>query len=284
MATKTKTRKKKDNTTSQIVGASVGVAGGAAAGAAAGAAIGSVVPGLGTAIGGAVGAVVGGVGGGFGGKAVADYVDPVEEEKYWQEQYSSRPYYKEGTQFEQLKPAYRYGLESAVHYPDKNFDEVESRLRRNWPKYRGDQSGLGWSKVRDAVRDAHERTVKLHEERLRVDKEDVTTGEVSVRKEVVKEHQKIDVPVEREEVVIRRRKVNEPASTADIGPQTEEIRIPVKHEKVKVTKEAVVTEEVDVGRRKVKDVQHVDETVRHEELRVNEKGDAKVTHSRSTHK
>src|SRR5947207_3096866 len=79
-----------------------------------------------------------------------------------------------------------------------------------------------------AVRDAHDRTIKLHEERLNVAKEPVTTGEVSVRKEVVKDRQKIDVPVEREEVVVTRRKAHGPASRSDIHEQTEEIRIPVK--------------------------------------------------------
>src|SRR5262245_48964615 len=104
MATKNTTRKKKDNTTSEVVGAGVGVAGGAAAGAAAGAAIGSaVMPGAGTAVGGAIGAVVGAVGGGFAGKAVADYVDPREEEAYWRKEYLSRPYYREETKYEQIK-------------------------------------------------------------------------------------------------------------------------------------------------------------------------------------
>jgi uncharacterized protein (TIGR02271 family) len=272
---KTKPGKKKDNTTSEMIGAGVGVAGGAAAGAAVGTA---VAPGVGTA----VGIVVGALAGGIAGKTVADYVDPVEEEKYWKEEYTSRPYYREGTSFNEYRPAYRYGLESAVKYPGKSFDEIESRLCRQWPQYRGDRSHLGWTRARDAVRDAHERTIKLHEERLRVDKEAVKTGEVDIRKEVVSERQKIDVPVEREEVVITRRKAHGPASRSDIRPQSEEIRIPVKHEKVRVSKEAVVTEEVDVSRRKVRDVEQVDDTVRKEELRVKEKGDTKVRRGRST--
>jgi len=160
---------------------------------------------------------------------------------------------------------------------------VEARLSRNWPKYRGTDSSLTWSKAKDAVRDAHDRTIRLHEERLKVDKEAVQTGEVGVRKEVVREHQKIDVPVEREEVVITRRKVNQRAKPGDIAPQSEEIRIPVKEEKVKVTKEAVATEEVSVGRRKVRDVEHIDDTVRKEKLKVDEKGSTKGR-ARTVHK
>lgn len=276
MATKSATRKK-SNTTSRVVGAGVGVAGGAAAGAAIGTA---VAPGVGTAVGAAIGAIAGG----FGGSAAADYIDPVEEEKYWEQNHTSRPYYREGTSFEEYRPAYRYGVESAQRYPGKSFNEIESRLGRNWPQYRGDGSHLGWSKARDAARDAHERTIKLHEERLRIDKEAVQTGEVEVRKEVRTERQKIDVPVEREEVVITRRKVHGPASRDAIRPQAEEIRIPVRHERVKVSKEAVVTEEVNVGRRKVRETQQVDDSVRKEELRVKEKGDVKVRDDRNPRK
>jgi uncharacterized protein (TIGR02271 family) len=94
---------------------------------------------------------------------------------------------------------------------------------------------------------------------------------------VVTERKKVDVPVQREEVVITRRKVNRPASPADVKPQAEEIRIPVKREKVKVSKEAVETEEVDVSRRTVQDVEHVDEPVRRERIRVEDKGGARST-------
>lgn len=271
-----KTQKpKKDNTTSKVIGAGVGVAGGVAAGAAAGAALGSVVPGIGTAIGAGVGALVGGVSGAAAGTAVADAIDPAQEETYWRENHAARPYYREGTSFDEYKPAYRYGLESAAKYPGKGFDEIEARLGRSWPKYRG-TSGLTWGKARDAARDAHDRTIKLHQERLRVDKEPVEVGEVDVRKEVVTERQQIDVPVRREEVVITRRKASGRAEPSAIGSQAEEIRIPVKQEKVRVSKEAEVIEEVDVERRTVEAVERVDDTVRREELHVKEKGGAKV--------
>jgi hypothetical protein len=162
MATTKTVKRKKDNTNSQIVGATVGVAGGAAAGAGVGAAIGSAVPGLGTAIGAGVGALVGGLAGGAGGAAVANYVDPAKEEEYWEKNHTTRPYYREGTSFTEYRPAYRYGVESATKYPGKSFDEVEPRLGRSWPKYRGDGSSLGRSKARDAARDAHDRVYFNH--------------------------------------------------------------------------------------------------------------------------
>jgi uncharacterized protein (TIGR02271 family) len=97
---------------------------------------------------------------------------------------------------------------------------------------------------------------------------------VKVRKEVVTEHKQINVPVEREEVVIERKPAGGRAASGDI--KAEEIRIPVKEERVDVHKEAVVKEEVTVGKRKVQDTQTVSGDVKKEELRVEERGDVRV--------
>ena len=126
------------------------------------------------------------------------------------------------------------------------------------------------------VRQGEGKTMKLHEERLRVDKQPVETGEVRLRKEVVTEHQTIDVPVTREEVVIERHPVAGGQATSGDLKSGEEIRIPVREEQVRVEKQAVVKEEVSLGKRKVTDTQKVDETVRHEELRVDKEGKVNV--------
>ncbi len=57
--------------------------------------------------------------------------------------------------------------------------------------------------------------------------------------------------------------------------QAEEIRIPVKEERVSVTKEAVV-KQVAVRKRKVRDTKTVSGDVRKEELVVEEKGGGKA--------
>ncbi|MFO0926298.1 MAG: YsnF/AvaK domain-containing protein [Gemmataceae bacterium] len=271
MAEKRKTRKT-DNTASQAVGAGVGLTGGAAAGAA----LGSLAGPVGTA----VGALVGGVAGGLAGAEVADAIDPAVEEKYWETEYTSRPYVKPGMTYAEYRPAYRYGVEAENRYHGEKFEDVERRLSRNWPKSRG-ESSLTWSKAKGAVRDAYDRALRLHEERLRVDKEQVQTGEVAVHKEVKTERQTIDVPVEREEVVVTRR-----PATGRGGPigEREEIRVPVKEERVKVSKETVPVEEVTIGRRKVRGTHRVDETVRREEAHVEEKGNVTVHDSGRTKK
>jgi len=118
------------------------------------------------------------------------------------------------------------------------------------------------------------RTVQLSEEQLRATKRSVEVGEVDVRKEVHTEHKTIKVPVQREEVVIERRAVSGGATGGDI--RAEEIRIPTKEERVNVSKETVVKEEVNVGKRKVQGTETVSGDVRREELVVETEGKATV--------
>jgi uncharacterized protein (TIGR02271 family) len=118
------------------------------------------------------------------------------------------------------------------------------------------------------------RTVQLREEHLKPRKETVPAGEVGIRKVVRTEHRTVTVPVEREEVVVERRPASGRAVGGDI--RAEEIRIPVREERVKVDKEAVVREEVHVGKRKVQDQKTVSGDVRKEELVVDSEGSARV--------
>ncbi len=230
------------------------------------------------AVGGPLGAVVGaivggGIAGGFAGKGIGELIDPTTEDNWLREYYNRDKTRAADATEETYRPAYRYGLEAGTRYDGRRWDEVESDLRTDWDRSRGD-SNLNWDQARGAVHDAFDRTIRLHEERLKVDKTPTRTGEVEVRKEVHTENKSITVPVEREEVVIERRPAAGKAAAGDI--KAEEIRIPVKEEKVNVSKETVLKEEVNVGKRKVQDTQTVSDDVRVEELKVEEKGDAKV--------
>lgn len=119
-------------------------------------------------------------------------------------------------------------------------------------------------------------TLKLHEERLNVDKERVQTGEVSVHKDVIEERQTIEVPVQREEVVIERHAVNDRAADGAAIGKDETIRIPVSEERVEVTKRPVVTEEISIGKRVVQDKEQVSETVRKEKAELERSGNPVV--------
>jgi uncharacterized protein (TIGR02271 family) len=118
-------------------------------------------------------------------------------------------------------------------------------------------------------------TVQVKEEELEARKQPVETGEVKVRKEVHTEHKSMDVPVQREEVVVERHAPTGRGATSDIK-EGEEIRVPVTEEQVAVEKKPVVKEEVTVGKRVVQDTERVGGEVRKEDVRVEREGDVDV--------
>jgi len=134
------------------IGAAVGGAAGIGAAAAAGAAVGSPAGPVGAAAGAAVGAVVGGL----AGKAVAEDIDPTEENRYWRENFATRPYVTQGNPYEEYGAAYQYGWESYMHHHHRRFDEVESNLGRDWDRIKG-KSKLKWEQAKHATRDAWNR-------------------------------------------------------------------------------------------------------------------------------
>ncbi|MEO8545179.1 MAG: hypothetical protein ABI434_16455 [Burkholderiaceae bacterium] len=121
-------------------------------GAAAGAATGTVAGPVGTVIGAAVGAIVGGL----AGKGVAESIDPTVEDAYWRDNYTGRSYVDSGTDYEQYRPAYGYGVDAYRRYPGRSFDEVETDLSRGWSDARG-TSALEWARAKHATRDAWNR-------------------------------------------------------------------------------------------------------------------------------
>jgi len=299
--------------------------GAALGGAASGAAIGAVTG----PVGAAVGAVVGAVAGGYAGKGVGEMIDPTSEDAWLRENFSSRPYVREGETFETYKPAYgygreaelkyegkqfgdvehdlrsgwdkskhadaltwdrakgavqdayevrsasRYGAEAEQKYEGKPFSQVESHLRKDWQKSK-QAAGMTWDRAKGAVQNAYDRTIQLRAERLKVSKSPVEAGDVSVRKEIVTEQKTITVPVEHEEVVIERRPGSGKITAGNLSADSEEIRVPVKSEHVEVGKEAFVTEEVKVGKRKVQESREASATLRKEQLKVDKHGDVHV--------
>ncbi|WP_046114275.1 hypothetical protein [Aquincola tertiaricarbonis] len=128
-----------------------GVAGGVTGGMAAGAAIGGMTGPVGAAVGAAVGAVAGAL----AGKGVAK-ADPVVENQYWRDNYSSRPYVQPGSSYDDYGPAYTHGVSAYERYPNRSFDEVEPELSKDWGTTRG-SSKLEWDHAKHASRDAWQR-------------------------------------------------------------------------------------------------------------------------------
>lgn len=147
-----------------------------------------------------------------------------------------------------------------------------------------EQAGAGTtphtSTERAASQRRGEQTVQAREERLNIDKSAATTGEARVRKETHTEHEQIDVPVTKEEVVVEHRTPRAGAVGADDLQAGEEIRIPVREEQVRVEKETVAVDEVSIGKRQVQDTERVEADLQKESIEVDTKGNARIRNQR----
>ena len=102
---------------------------------------------------------------------------------------------------------------------------------------------------------------------LEIRKELMTCAEVIIRKEVVTETQIIEVPDRREELVIEHR--DKDGRSRRLGrDEAGEWRIVLSEERADVRTRPVVREVVRVSKRKVWEKRAVSESLRHEELRV----------------
>jgi hypothetical protein len=80
-----------------------------------------------------------------------------DEDRYWRANYRTRPYASSaGHDYDLYQPGYRYGYDAANRYQNRNWNDVESDLERDWDtyQYRGTST---WQQVKAAVRDAWDR-------------------------------------------------------------------------------------------------------------------------------
>jgi hypothetical protein len=75
------------------------------------------------------------------------------EENFWRSQYRSRSYVTYGGLVEDYLPAYRYGIDASIQFPDRSFSDIEEMLGRNWLRARG-KSSLKWPKAKLAAHDS----------------------------------------------------------------------------------------------------------------------------------
>ena len=132
---------------------------------------------------------------------------------------------------------------------------------------------------KDTVEEAK---LSLRKEELDIKKNRFQKGDVEISKEIIEEKKVVDVPINHEEVVIERRSINNEACDSPICEE-ETIRIPVSEEKVQVDKHTVITGEVSATKHVVEDTEHIEETLRREEARVNKTGDADVISDDTIH-
>jgi len=97
-----------------------------------------------------------------------------EEDRWWRENYASRPY-AAGRSYEEFRPAYRYGYESGVHHMGRTWEQVKEDLRTGWDKFEGKApGGATWENAKDAVREAWNRITGKHD----LDPEKMSEAEV----------------------------------------------------------------------------------------------------------
>lgn len=194
---------------------------------------------------------------------------------------NSKPPYGEADNVKDQRDLTREDESEFTRVHDDNVETERSSLndeRKNVNAQESDdltrQSDLTSNENRDNADNTNttaedEESVRLHEERVNVDKENVETGEASVDKHVVEETEEFDVPVEKEEVTIERRPVNEKVDSDFESNEDDSVHVPLHEERVNVDKENVVSEEIVIKKNKVQDTEHVSENVRREEADIN---------------
>jgi uncharacterized protein (TIGR02271 family) len=111
-------------------------------------------------------------------------------------------------------------------------------------------------------------TIDVHEEELTARTHEVERGEVRVHKDVVEEHQTLEVPVTEEEVEITRRHVDRAVTDADHAFEEGTIEVPLRGEEVDIEKRTRVVEEIDIDKTAREHTEVVDGTVRREEVHI----------------
>src|SRR5215208_5009181 len=113
--------------------------------------------------------------------------------------------------------------------------------------------------------------IPVMEEELTATVRPQEAGAVRIEKDVVSEQRTLDVPVTEERVRVERRVVDRPVTAADADAFEETIiEVPLRRETVDVQKQARVAEEVVVTKEATQRTERVADTVRREEVVVDE--------------
>ena len=78
------------------------------------------------------------------------------EEAHWRKQHGNQPYADKDRPYDDYAAAYRVGVEGAVKYSGKRFDEVEQSLAADYEQSEPG-SAIPWDTVRPAVKAAWDR-------------------------------------------------------------------------------------------------------------------------------
>ncbi len=119
------------------------------------------------------------------------------------------------------------------------------------------------------AREGENITVPVVGEKLTAGVRETEAGKFRLSKRMVEEQKTIDVPVEHEEVRVNETAVNRrPATAEEMKMMNRNIEVPLRDQEVITSKEARVTGEVQVRKEMVTETERVTDTVRREEVHV----------------
>jgi len=114
--------------------------------------------------------------------------------------------------------------------------------------------------------------VPVHEEELLATTHQREIGQVQIEKSIVVEEQVLEVPVTDERIRVQRHAVDRPATAGEAAFEEGVIEVSVRGEEVQLQKQTRVAEEVEIGKEAVQRTERVADTIRREEVHVEEVG------------
>ena len=106
---------------------------------------------------------------------------------------------------------------------------------------------------------------QLREEELDLKKKWVQTGEISWHKENVVEEKSLSIPVKKEELIIEKKFIY----PEEQKTRTETMRIPLREERLEITKSTFELEEVEINKHLVQSIEPFDAKLKREIMFIN---------------
>lgn len=126
-----------------------------------------------------------------------------------------------------------------------------------------------------AVADRDDESMVVRDEHLNVGTERRASGRVRLRKQTYTTTEQVEVPVQREEIVVEREKVDPNSAEARAAGRGDDAVEMTTYEDVPVVEKTVDAEKVSLGKRTHQDTETVSEQVRHEDVEVERDGDVR---------
>lgn len=123
----------------------------------------------------------------------------------------------------------------------------------------------------DRDREHNGESLVAHSERLNVGTEQREAGKARLRKHVVSQTERVEVPVKHEELRVERESLDgQRATNHTIGEDTVDETVTLHEERPIVNKETVATERVNIGKETVTGTETVQADLKHEEIEVDQ--------------